>query len=152
MALKSDHVTFWQISCLGVGNKDGELGENKVKEGVSKKTGEKLFCGLRTLVYSLHLLIWRIMRNCKLMKRKQIKTSPGWSLKIHLNLNCGEKSSNDLSSVMAIWRATWTRPTCSISSFAEFEGSDTKIALAFLLERKITTKNTFCSVLVNGDN
>ena len=83
------------------------------------------------------------MRNCKLMKRKQIKTSPGWSLKIHLNLNCGEKSSNDLSSVMAIWRATWTRPTCSNSSFAEFEGSDTKVALAFLLERKITTKNTF---------
>ena len=38
-----------------VGNKDGELGENKVKEGVSKKAGEKLFCGFRTLVYSLQL-------------------------------------------------------------------------------------------------
>ena len=36
-----------------VGNKDGELGENKVKEGVSKKTGEKLFYGWRKLVYSL---------------------------------------------------------------------------------------------------
>ena len=34
-----------------VGNKDGELGENKVKEGVSKKTGEKLFYGWRKMVH-----------------------------------------------------------------------------------------------------
>ena len=34
---------FLQISCLVVGNKDGGLGENKVKGGVSKKTGEKLW-------------------------------------------------------------------------------------------------------------
>ena len=58
-----------------VGNKDGQFGgEDKVKEGVSKKTDEKLFHGWRKLVYFLLLLIWRIMLNRKLEKRKQIKT------------------------------------------------------------------------------